>query len=416
MSNSAVKAFNVALLCLLTISSLALAQPPENQINGEPSSSKPLVVLVSIDGFKPEYLRRGLSPTLNKLAEEGASSDGLIPPFPSLTFPSHYSVVTGLTPDHHGIVNNVMYDPQISDQVFKLSSREAVMNPKWWVDGIPIWVTASQQGKISSTLFWPGTEAKNQELQPQDWLTYDGKMDSMQRVEKLLEWLDRPDAKRADFATLYFSEVDSAGHEYGPRSKETNTSIHNVDLALTKFIEGLNRLKLKNKTTFVITSDHGMAEVSENNLVDIKSLVEKYDGTSIRWLGPLAGVDVDPKEKESVLSRLTKESHMDCWPKEKLPVEFHFGTNRRIPNIVCLAKLGWTITDNPNKKPIPGQHGYDPNLTDMHGIFIASGYRIEKRRLGKFNNIDVYPLLMKLIKLDGDSRDANDHLTKLIKE
>jgi len=407
-----IKIIYVFLAFLILSSNSVSAQPSESQI----AEKKPLVVLVSIDGFKPEYLTRGLSPTLNRLAQDGTVADGLIPPFPSLTFPSHYSVVTGLTPDHHGIVNNVMYDPEIPEQIFKLSSREAVANPKWWIAGVPIWVTATEQGKISSTLFWPGTEAKNQGIQPQDWLPYDGKMNSVQRVEKLLDWLNRPEEMRADFATLYFSEVDSAGHEYGPRSKEANTSIHNVDLALAKFIEGLEKLKLKNKTTIVITSDHGMAEVDEKNLIDIKSLLKNHQSASIKWLGPLAGVDVTSADQEQALISLAKEANMDCWSKNKLPTEFNFGTNRRIPNVVCLAKLGWTITDSPNKKPIPGQHGYDPNLPDMHGIFIASGYKIEKGKLPAFDNIDVYPLLMKLIKLDGGPQDADDHLTKIVKE
>jgi predicted AlkP superfamily pyrophosphatase or phosphodiesterase len=281
---------------------------------------------------------------------------------------------------------------------------------------VPIWVTAAQQGKISSTLFWPGSEALNQGLQPNDWLPYDGKMTSMQRAEKLLAWLNRSDEKRADFATLYFSEVDSAGHEYGPKSPEVNTAIQNVDQAIKAFAIGLEQLGLLANTSFVITSDHGMAEVNEKNIIDIKAPLKDYPQVIYKWFGPLAGLDVNAEQSLEVLAILKQQAHMQCWPKQNLPKQYHYGTHRRIPQIVCLAELGWTITDNPAKKPIPGQHGYDPSLSDMHGIFIASGYRIKQQKLDTVNNIDVYPLLMKLLSLDGGYRDADDHLIKLIEK
>jgi ectonucleotide pyrophosphatase/phosphodiesterase family member 5 len=405
---------NVFLFLVLCLVHVWTGTATAEELYTNQNDKKPLLILISIDGFKPEYLTRGLTPVLNKLAQDGSIADGLIPPFPSLTFPSHFSQVTGLVPDHHGIVNNLMFDAEIPDQVFKLSSPEAVANPQWWKDGVPIWVTATQQGKICSTLFWPGSEAKNQGIQPQDWLPYDSKMNSEDRVKKLLEWLDRPDAMRADFATLYFSEVDSKGHEYGPRSDAVNSSIQNVDNALSSLVAGLSQLGLLEKTTFVITSDHGMAEVNEQNIIDIKRILKDYPQSVIKWLGPLAGLDINGLEPATVLKDLNNESHMQCWAKEKIPEKYHFGANKRIPQVICLAELGWTITDNPTKKPIPGQHGYDPYLTDMHGIFIASGYKIKKQHLEAFNNIDVYPLLMKLLHIEGGFNDADGHLANLI--
>jgi ectonucleotide pyrophosphatase/phosphodiesterase family protein 5 len=171
-------------------------------------AAKPLVVLVSIDRFRPDYLRHGNSATLDELAESGASAKGLLPAFPSVTFPNHYSIVTGLVPDHHGIVNNTMFDPTVSGRPFSLAHRDALANPAWWNEGTPIWVTLHRQGKRSSTMFWPGSETAIHGVQPDDWLPYDDARTSLDRVEKLLSWLDRPDDMRADFATLYFSEVD----------------------------------------------------------------------------------------------------------------------------------------------------------------------------------------------------------------
>ena len=154
------------------------------------------------------------------------------------------------------------------------------------------------------------------------------------KQDKVLIWLDRPDEKRADFATLYFSEVDSAGHEHGPKSDETNASIKNVDIALSSLLKGLDRLGLLDKTTFVITSDHGMAEVDEKNIIDIKEILKGYPQISIKWLGPLAGIDVNTIEPKTVLNALNHESHMQCWSKENIPEKYHFGSNKRIPQIV----------------------------------------------------------------------------------
>ncbi len=172
-------------------------------------AAKPLVVLVSIDGFKPNYLKRGNSPVLDGLVDGGASAKGLIPAFPSVTFPNHYSMVTGLSPDHHGIVNNVMFDPTVPGPPFSLASRDALANPAWWNEATPILVTLRRQNKRSSAMFWPGSETPIHGIQPDDWLPYTDAMTSIERVEKLVYWLDRSQDDRADFATLYFSEVDS---------------------------------------------------------------------------------------------------------------------------------------------------------------------------------------------------------------
>jgi predicted AlkP superfamily pyrophosphatase or phosphodiesterase len=377
------------------------------------SEAKPLTVLISLDGFKPEYLNRNSSPNLNQLAENGAIAKGLISTFPSVTFPNHYSIVTGLYPDHHGIVNNTMFDSQIKE-VFKLSSREAVTNPAWWSDAKPIWVSVIEQDKKASTLFWPGTETKINQIQPNDWLNYDHNMSSTARVDQLLTWLNRPNNSRADFATLYFSEVDSAGHSYGPNSKEVNQAVSNVDMAIGRFITGLKNIGLNQKTTFIIVADHGMSEVPKDNWLEISSVLKDIPGIKYEWTGPVAGINVEEKYVTNVLQSLNKISHMECWKKSEIPAKFHFGSHRRIPNVVCLAENHFVITD---KKPLityPGHHGFDPQVEDMHGLFIASGYQIKKAQLGYFENIDVYPLMAKLLNIRPEKNDASDHLIKKI--
>ncbi len=402
-------------LIIITLGVSACSSPIlSNKSLEKPLDPKPLIVLISIDGFKPEYLQRGLTPQLSELANTGAVAQGMYPVFPSLTFPNHYSIVTGLYPDHHGIVNNQMKDSAI-EEPFKLSSRTAVSNPAWWAGGVPIWVTAQQQGLKSSTLFWPGSESANQGIQPNEWLYYDKNLNASSRVSKLLEWLNRPQSRRADFATLYFEDVDSMGHRYGPRSQEVNQAISQVDEAISQMIQGLKDLGLYDQTTFVIVSDHGMAEVPAENRIQLKSLLSNFSSVSVEWQGPLAGMNLHGAPENNVLSAL-HHRHMSCWPKRKIPVKYHFGTNSRIPDIICLADIGWTISEGAALYSIPGQHGYDPTLSDMQGIFIASGYGIKKIQLDHFENIEVYPILCHLLGIQAEKNDSQDQLFRIIKK
>jgi len=375
---------------------------------------KPLTILVSIDGFKPEYLNRGHSKTLSQLAEKGILAKGLQPTFPSITFPNHYSIVTGLHADHHGIVNNTMYDPQIPNQVFKPSSREAMTNPQWWTEAEPIWITLAKHHKTASTLFWPGTEVAIQGKQPMDWLPYEHSMTSIQRVEKLVSWLDRPVDQRADFATLYFSEVDAYGHEFGPNSSAVNEAIQRVDHAIHRLIEGLEIMNLMENTTLVIVSDHGMAEVIHQNQINGGLLTKQYPHLMWEWLGPLAGFQAPKQQRTEILKTLSAEPRMKCWEKSALPKSFNFGTHRRIPDIICLADIGWTISFNNNNKITPGQHGYNPNEQDMHGLLIIHGPHIKPQAIGIAQSIDVYLLLCKLLSIPPQTNDASRALADLI--
>jgi predicted AlkP superfamily pyrophosphatase or phosphodiesterase len=168
------------------------------------------VILISFDGWRWDYLDRYEAPHLRALAARGVRAEGLIPAFPSVTYPNHYTLVTGLYPDHHGVVANSMVDPAIGADRFTMSSATA-RDPSWW-GGEPIWTTVIKRGGRSASMFWPGSEANP----PTYWLPYDGAMPNSARVARVLEWLRLPDAARPSFVTLYFSDVDSAGHRYGP--------------------------------------------------------------------------------------------------------------------------------------------------------------------------------------------------------
>ena len=376
-------------------------------------SRKPLTVLISIDGFKPDYLKRGLTPTLAALAQSGAVAEGMNPSFPSVTFPNHLTLVTGVVPDKHGIVNNTMQDPTIPNTRFRLSDRAVLADPKWWTEVKPIWVTAHRQKKITSTLFWPGSEVLIEGLQPDDWLPYQ-EIPSQDRVIKLLEWLDRPDATRADFATLYFSEVDILGHQTGVDSPQTDAAIRRVDQEIGAFIAGLEKLHLRSVTNLVIVSDHGMANTNPDKVIALSDLAPDLPPAAMIWTGAFSGIEIDPSKADETLALLKKAAHMACWRKSRLPAKFQFGSHRRIPEIFCLADLGWTIINKPGAPIIAGQHGYDPETRDMRSLFIATGPRIKKKRLGVFKNTEVYQLLCRLVGIRPEPSNSSARLSNLV--
>ena len=201
------------LLCSLAAIGTGCATPPTLP----PGASQPApLLLISIDGYRHDYIDRGLSPTLAMLAKNGVQAASMQPAFPSLTFPNHYTIVTGLTPDHHGVVNNTMFDPQLGK--FSLASRKAVSDGRWWVEGTPIWETADRHGLRTGIMFWPGSEAEIHGYRPDYWKPFDGAMLPEQRVDQVLAWLDLPADRRPSFLTLYFDAVDHAGHVHGPVS------------------------------------------------------------------------------------------------------------------------------------------------------------------------------------------------------
>ncbi len=373
------------------------------------AAEKPLVLLISIDGFKPSYLSKSSAPNLFELANRGMMAQGLISAFPSVTFPNHVTIVTGQTPDHHGIVNNTMTDPGTT-QRFSLGSREAVENPFWWQESRPIWIAARKQGKVASTLFWPGSETTIDGLRPNDWLRYDHDMSHETRIKTLVGWLSRPPAERPDFATLYFADVDSAGHSAGPDSQAVQDSVKKVDDSIGELSRELKRLGLLERTTWIIVSDHGMASSPVEKVVSAQGLLANFPAARWEWLGALAGVRLNGASSEGVMQALSTLPHASCWPKADLPKRYRFGTHRRIPEIVCLAEVGYSLTDNPARKGPLGQHGYDPEDLSMHGLLIVAGNRIQSGTLGLVNNLEIYGLMCRLLGITPERHDGEDTL------
>lgn len=383
------------------------------------------VILVSIDGFRADYLDRGLTPTLSALAADGArATEGMRPSFPSVTFPNHYTLVTGLRPDHHGIVNNTMTDPAFPGAVFKMSDHEEATKARWWDGAAPIWVTAEQHGVRAATMFWPGSEVAIRGVRPHDYLPFDQGMPSAKRVEQVLAWLDRPPAERPKLVTLYFDIVDTQGHAFGPDSPELAKALSDVDAALAALVAGLRTRGLDGKTNLIVVADHGMAALSDDRTIQLDTIVSPTS-IDVPWItGYMLGVvPVEGKTAEVETALLGRHGALQCWRKGELPERFHYGTNPRIPPIFCMPDTGWNIvsTARPSRWVSKGAHGYDNDDPTMRALFVAHGPAFRPGvALPVFDNVDVYPLLAHLVGVppepnDGDLEDLRPALREKLK-
>ena len=245
------------------------------------------LILVSIDGFRWDYFQVHQAPVLQKLAAQGVHARRLTPCFPSKTFPNHYTLVTGLRPENHGIVANWFYDPSFS-AMFNIRNPESNTESRGW-GGEPVWVTAEKQGVSSASFFWPGSEAKIHGRRPSFYKTFDKKLTSMQRVDGLLAWLSLPETQRPRFSTLYFDIVDTAGHTFGPTAPETAAAVREVDDAVAHLLAGLDRLGLGERANLVIVSDHGMSECGPDRIIFLEDLMD-VSKVQVESTGPNGGV------------------------------------------------------------------------------------------------------------------------------
>ncbi len=378
---------------------------------GPSRGTHPPLLLISIDAYRADYFQRGYSPTLAMLARSGVHAKAMEPSFPSLTFPNHYTLVTGLYPDHHGIVNNTMYDPKLGK--FSLGIRSAVQDGRWWAEGEPIWVTADRDGMKTATMFWPGSGAKIHGYRPSYWRPFDDSVTASQRVDQILQWLDLPPAQRPQFLTLYFDAVDHAGHHYGPDTPQVDAAIKHVDDAIAQLIAGLKARHLFHHMNIIVVSDHGMASSPKGQYIRMDTIINLAH-VRVVSMGELAGFDPKPGYAKAVAAKLVApHPHMTCWRKADIPARFHYGTNPRVPALDCLADVGWQITSSNYlahlRHPMSlGSHGYDNASPLMRALFIAHGPAFRKGVVvPEFPNVDVYPLMTHLLGIKAQPNDGS---------
>jgi predicted AlkP superfamily pyrophosphatase or phosphodiesterase len=352
------------------------------------------------------------------LAHDGVRAAALVPSFPSKTYPNHYTLVTGLRPEHHGIVANNMREPEWK-ATFSLADRAAVEDGRWW-EGEPIWVAAERRGLVTASSFWPGSEAAIGGVHPTYWERYDETVPDEQRVDEALGWLDLPAGKRPRLITLYFDEPDGGGHAFGPASPEAGAAVRHVDALLARLRAGVAARGLDGAVDWIVVSDHGMTPVDRESSIVLADYLD-LDHVVIDDLSVFGLLRPKPGTEDAVLRALTgAHPHLHAARKSAMPERLHYRAHRRIPEIVVWADPGWTIYATraelaaalAEPDPSRGAHGYDPAERDMHGIFVAAGPSFRKGiTTPPLDNVDVYPLLARLLGIPPAPNDGNPATT-----
>lgn len=376
-------------------------------------SAPGIVVLVSIDGLPADLLGTGAMPTLDALAAEGVRAEWMNPSFPTLTFPNHYTLVTGLRPDRHGIIHNNMRDDTLGRYVSK--EQSSATDGRWW-GGEPIWATLQKQGGIAATMFWPGSEAEIAGQRPRYRRAFDITVPANARADQLLAWLELPAKERPRLLTVYFGQYDVAAHAAGTRSGPALAALREIDLALARLRRGLVELNLYAHTDLVVLSDHGMADVPREHTVLLDDLLDgaHYD---IEWWAQFVGLRPEAGSVQAVeRAFLGRHDHFECWRKGELPARWHYGTHPRIPPIVCQTDSGWRLQGRrnpPQEEPLKGEHGFAPEDPAMRAVFVASGPSFHNgATISAFDNVHVYALLAHLLAIRPAANDGE--LTPLL--
>lgn len=365
------------------------------------------VLLISIDGFRWDYLDRGLTPNLSRLAREGVRAEALVPVFPTKTFPNHYSIVTGRYPARHGIVGNVLTAPDIGRRL-SLFDRESVRDSAFYL-AEPIWVTAERQGRRTAPLFWPGSEAPIGGVLPSYALPFDSRMPDTAKVGWVLERLQLPAEERPVFLTLYFSLVDDAGHRYGPDAPATDTAIAVTDRLIGRVMAGLERIG-RGDVNVMVVSDHGMAATGPERVIRLDEYLAE-DALQVDEMNTLLTAWPAPGLEDSVRRALERAPHLTVYRRGEIPARFRLEGPRVAP-IVALADEGWTITRRTAEEPAPtiilGNHGYDDALPSMEAFFVARGPAFRRGfRVPAFRNIHLYPLMAEVLRIEPQKSDGS---------
>ena len=411
-------------ICISAFSQADTAQViVPNRINSVEAISKPYVILISADGFRYDYAKKYKAKNLLKIAETGVSAKALIPSFPTITFPNHWSLITGLYPAHHGLIDNFFYDYK-KQEFYKMSSQENAEDGTWY-GGTPLWSLAEKQGTLSASMMWVGSASDAGGIRPTYYYHYHEKFSPDEKVEKVIDWLKLPEDRRPHFISLYFPEVDGAGHRFGPESPEAEKSVHLVDDAVGLLIKKVNELGLKN-VNFIFVADHGMVKVDVENPLEIPEMLfdkKRFDFYNAQTL--MRVVVKNPAEVKSVYKELKKNktADYDVFLDKRFPKKLHFSPKNdrynRIGQILLVPKAPRIFLEK-GKKTSLGKHGYSPyEVPEMKAVFIALGPAFKQnKKIGEFQNVNVYPIVADILNLkitepiDGTQKVAKEILQK----
>ncbi|MGL6125999.1 ectonucleotide pyrophosphatase/phosphodiesterase [Chryseobacterium artocarpi] len=391
--------------------------------NSVEAQSKPYVIMISTDGFRYDYAKKYNAENLLKLSGSGVKAEAMIPSYPSITFPNHWSLITGMYPAHHGLIDNFFYDYK-RKETYAMSNKKNAEDGSWY-GGTPLWGLAEKQGIVSASLMWVGSASDAGGMRPSYYYPYHEKFTPSEKVEKVVNWLKLPDDKRPHFISLYFPEVDGSGHHYGPDTKETEAAVHLIDKAIGDLVQKVNDLGLKN-VNFVFVSDHGMIKVDGGTPLEIPALLfdkNRFDFYNSQTL--LRVYVKNPDEVKSVYKQLkaNKTDDYEVYLDKKLPKYLHFATRDdqydRIGQILLLPKAPKIFLEK-GKKTSVGKHGYNPKtVPEMKATFYAWGPEFKNNLvIDEFANVNVYPLVADILglKIDQPIDGKIKVLKKILKE
>ncbi|XP_066533036.1 ectonucleotide pyrophosphatase/phosphodiesterase family member 5 [Hoplias malabaricus] len=352
------------------------------------------LLLVSFDGFRWDYVNRVPTPNFHALMDEGVQVEAVENTFITKTFPNHYTLVTGLHAESHGIVANEMYDP-VLNRSFSMEGPE-VYDSRWWEEAVPLWVTSQRAGRRSGAAMWPGSDVAISGSYPTHYVPYNASVPFEMRVEKLISWFSGTEA--IDFGVLYWEEPDESGHNLGPESSLMDAVIEDIDGKLGFLRERLKKAGLYDKINLIVTSDHGMTQLSRYKVIELDAYVSRDLYT---WIDKSPVVGILPKEgKLDEVYNLLKNAtdNMIVYKREDIPDYFHYKHNVRIMPIILQATEGYTIVQNRTGLSMLGNHGYDNHLRSMHPVFVARGpsFRVGYTKAA-MRSVDIYPLMCSIL-------------------
>jgi len=385
----------------------------DNGPNSAAAQKAHYLVLVSLDGFRWDYAKRDGATHLLALGKQGAwAPEGMLPSYPSLTFPNHFTIVTGLYPEHHGLVANSFYD-EARQTRYAISDPKVVTDGSWY-SGVPLWSLAESQGMRTACLFWPGSEAEIASFRPTWYARFDSKTEATDaaqqaRIDNAVALLHMTDAARPHFITIYYSEPDHEGHEFGPDAAETKAAVLKMDAMVARLKAALDSTHLP--IDLVIVSDHGMAKV-EGGWITLDKLA---DLTGFDAVGSLLYGKTE-EDRVRVYNQLKKaSSQFVVYRRKDVPAGLNYSTNAREGDPVIVANGPYAIraheppAGKPDQPPIPGMHGFDPHkVPQMKASFFAVGPDIAVgKTVAPFENVNLYPWMAHLLGLTPPKNDGS---------
>jgi predicted AlkP superfamily pyrophosphatase or phosphodiesterase len=410
-SGSRVSATSIVALFVVLAALPVLGGPGSGGRNAPDRLDSPYLVLVSIDGFRWDYPSIYATPALDRLAASGVRAESMRPVYPSLTFPNHYSIATGLYPAEHGIVHNDFPNGE-RNAWYHLRDRSSVEDGRWY-GGVPIWVAAEKAGMVSAAYYFVGTEAAIGDVSPSHWYSFDESVPADARVDQVIDWLQLAAEERPHMITLYFEDVDTAGHDFGQGSVELAEAVAQVDASIGRLLDAIDELEIRDKVHVLVVSDHGQTGFVDpdkalilSEHIDLEGL-EIVDGGTYASIYQKAPDKVRAAEIRDAIN--ANWSHGSAYLRDEAPEEWRVSDNARFPDIFVAPDLhhaALSVSDKRDKLKL-GDHGWDPKHREMHGIFLANGPRLEAgQQIGEISVVDIYPLMLELLQIaNHDERD-----------